>query len=311
MIFERHINWVYSIGIIVSVAIPIIMLASLGQNDLLDKMSKETALYHGLRWYLDEAYTGEWTEDNEPNLNALEWIDNSSDWYEATLTIYLDNPTEYPMTVKASNNRGSYAETGGFEITSALYKVAPYSQTPMEIRLRESKLYWHDQSLGVWFDVKPDTAAIAVMTGKPKPEVLYPLAVGLGLILVIGLSWWILWRKRHSYLWLLLCWNFVGIIAVLTLSNRRALLESSHQTGYAGVNEDHGSALQDTKRQFKVGYIFLGVYVLSIALVIALTIAARTPVFLVFALLPVYLGIRKFGEMRKLKSFMWKLEHLE
>ena len=63
------------------------------------------------------------------------------------------------------------------------------------------------------------------MTGKPRGEVLYPLAVLLGLVLVLSITWWVLWRKGHSYLWLLLCWNPVGPIAVFRLSNRRASLE--------------------------------------------------------------------------------------
>ena len=148
-LFDRHLNWTYSCGIIVSIAIPVVALLVLGHSELLDRMRTETAENYGLHLFLDPAYSREWSGNDCPDVDELEWTDDSSDWAEAVLTIYLDNPTAYPLTVKATNYGQSYVVTDAFEVSSELYRVAPYSRSPMDIELRESRLYSYGGQLSV------------------------------------------------------------------------------------------------------------------------------------------------------------------
>ncbi len=171
--------------------------------------------------YLDSSYTQEWIGETFPDLDNLDWKLKENGWYDATLTTYLYNTGQHPLTVKSTVAENPDVIVPGFSVGSETYKLKPEERIPMAIEL--SIADWYSGNPMIWFQILPDTSTTE---GDNAWLIIIPT-----LLAVVGLSAWVLHRKGQSYWWLLLALGWIGFIAVLSLSNKRALKEGINNDG--------------------------------------------------------------------------------
>lgn len=217
--FTRHINWTYIFSLIIATSLFYAIFAAINSSG-----ANEDNLY-GLKIYIDNAYTKEWGGSNLPNLEQLTWgsdYENGESWESTTLTAYLENTGPYDLKVDTSAYKDLSSVAPGWGVSSNTINLKSEEHSPLEIKLSHS----------IWIDVYNPMIYFKVETlGTGATPYWIWILYSIWIVALVSAAAWLLYQKKRSYAWILLCLGVIGIIILLCLENKRRVLEVIKEVG--------------------------------------------------------------------------------